>query len=149
MAEKKVNKRVETLESVTPVSETPVSVTPAIITTPEIDRVRKDDKRMVQGIFRFNSVPGGTLCFMFKEHKDDPIMKYTLKDNTLVTIPLGVAKHLNKRGRFKVHKYSTTENGVPLKTIGQMQNRFEFHSTEFVDVGEYDKSVSCAEFVTK
>lgn len=132
----------------TPVSKK-VTETPTIIKTPDIESKRLDNRKMVQGIFKFNAVPGGTLKFMFKEFKGDPVMKYSLQDNTLVKIPLGVAKHLNKRGKYKIHKHAINEKGIALKTVGQMKNRFEFHSTEFVDVGEYDKAIISAEYVTK
>lgn len=99
---------------------------------------RDKDREKVKGIFHFHEVPGGQVSFVYRAYKDDPIEKYTLVDNHIYTLPLGVAKHLNKNGWYPVHRYETDETGRPTMRIGQRVRRFSFQSLEFVDVGEFD-----------
>lgn len=96
--------------------------------------LRDKDREMVKGVFRFHEVPGGSLNFVFKAHKDDQVERYDLLDGQIYTIPLGVARHLNKNVWYGVHSYSTDEKGLPLQKIGQKVRRCSFQSLEFIDV---------------
>lgn len=94
---------------------------------------RDKDQEKVRGIFRFYEVPGGLMSFVFKEYKDVPVERFDMIDGQVYTIPLGVAKHLNKNGWYPVHQYMTDENGKPIAKIGQKVRRFGFQSLEFID----------------
>ena len=61
---------------------------------------RDKHKETVKGIFRFYEVPGGSLSFVFKEFKEDPVQRFDMVDGQVYTVPLGVAKHLNKNGSY-------------------------------------------------
>lgn len=98
------------------------------------------DREKVKGIFRFYECPGGEMSFPFKAYKWDDIQSYTLKDGEVYSIPLGVAKHLNKNGWYPVHKYALNEAGVPLSCIGEKKRRFGFQSLEFIDPAEIGES---------
>ena len=97
---------------------------------------RDKDREMVKGIFKFYEVEGGGMSFVFKAYKDDPVERYDFVDGQIYTIPLGVAKHLNKNGWYPVHAYQTDENGKPMMKIGQKVRRFGFNSLEFVDIDD-------------
>jgi hypothetical protein len=97
---------------------------------------RDKDRELVKGIFRYYEVPGGSMAFMYKAYKEDPVEKYDLLDGGVYTLPLGVAKHLNKNGKVPVHKYMVDENGKPVARVGEKISRFGFQSLEFVDVEE-------------
>ena len=97
---------------------------------------RDKDREKVKGIFKFYEVPGGALSFMFRKYKEDPVEKFEFIDGQIYTIPLGVAKHLNKNGKYPVHAYKMEENGKPSRIIGQMVSRFGFQSLEFSDLSD-------------
>jgi hypothetical protein len=95
---------------------------------------RDKDREMVKGIFRFYEVPGGSMSFVFKAYKEDPVERFDFVDGESYSIPLGVAKHLNKNGWYPVHQHALDENGKSLMKIGQKVRRFGFQSLEFIDI---------------
>jgi hypothetical protein len=97
---------------------------------------RDKERELVKGIFRFHEVPGGSMSFVYRAYKDDPVERFDLIDGQVYKLPLGVAKHLNKNGWYPVHAYATDENGKPLMKIGQKVRRFSFQSLEFVDIDD-------------
>jgi hypothetical protein len=97
---------------------------------------RDRDRQSVKGIFRFYEVPGGTLSFCYKKYKGDPVEKFSLRDGEVYTIPLGVAKHLNKNCNYPVHSYAQDESGKVSMRIGQKVNRCGFQSLEFMDLDD-------------
>ena len=101
---------------------------------PNLKYQRDKDREMVKGIFRFYEVPGGSMSFCFKAYKEDPVERFDFLDGETYTIPLGVAKHLNKNGWYPVHQYAVDEVGKSLMKIGQKVRRFGFQSLEFIDI---------------
>jgi len=101
---------------------------------PSLRYQRDKDREKVKGIFRFYEVPGGSMSFVFKQYKEDPVERYDLVDGKIYTLPLGVAKHLNKNGSYPVHAYTVKEDGKPSQHIGKKVRRFGFQSLEFMDV---------------
>jgi len=117
---------------------------------PTLKYMRDKDRQMVRGKFIFHECPGGTASFPFHKYKEDPVERFDLTDGQIYTIPLGVAKHLNKNCAYPVHAYAVDENGKPLMKIGQMVRRMSFQSLEFVDdedLTPVTSSVITAEFV--
>ena len=94
---------------------------------------RDKDREMVKGIFRFHEVPGGGMSFNFKAYKEDQVERYDLHDGEIYTLPLGVARHLNKNGWYPVYEYMKDEQTQNVQKIGQKVRRFSFQSLEFVD----------------
>ena len=110
------------------------------------------DREMVKGIFRFHEVEGGSMEFVFKMYKEDPVERFLLVDGQIYTLPLGVARHLNKNGWYPVHAYAMDENGKASMKIGQKVRRFSFQSLEFVDVDDLsidDKQIVSVEMLQK
>lgn len=101
---------------------------------PNLKYLRDKNREMVKGKFIFHEVPGGTLSFPFREFKEDKTERYDLKDGEIYTIPLGVAKHLNKNCWYPVHAYLQDEAGKVSQKIGQKVRRCSFQSLEFVDI---------------
>lgn len=97
---------------------------------------RSKDREKVRGIFKFYEVPGGSMNFVFRAYKKDPIERYDLIDGEIYEIPLGVAKHLNRNGWYPIHAYINNEDGRPTAKIGQKVRRFGFQSLEFVDTAD-------------
>lgn len=108
------------------------------VTSKELKMQRDKDREPVRGIFRFHEVPGGTMSFVFKKYKGDHVEKFTLVDGQVYTIPLGVAKHLNKNCWYPVHDYQMDENGKFTREyrVSKKVRRCSFQSLEFVDVDD-------------
>lgn len=101
---------------------------------PNLKYLRDKDREMVRGKFIFHEVPGGNMSFSFRAYKEDQVENYSLNDGEIYSLPLGVAKHLNKNCWYPVHHYTTGEDGRPAQKIGQKVRRCSFQSLEFVDV---------------
>lgn len=97
---------------------------------------RDKDREMVKGIFKFYEVEGGGMGFVFKQYKEDPVERYDFVDGQVYTIPLGVAKHLNRSGWYPVHSFMQDEYGKATMKIGQKVRRYGFNSLEFVDIDD-------------
>lgn len=95
---------------------------------------RDKDREIVKGMFKFYEVPGGKMSFVYKAHKGDQVERYDLIDGQIYSIPLGVARHLNKNGWYPVHSYALDDVGKASMRIGEKKRRFGFQSLEFVDL---------------
>lgn len=100
----------------------------------DLESMRARDSQPVKGIFIFHELPGGNVSFPYRAYPGEDVQKYTLHDGEVYTIPLGVARHLNKNGWYPVHAYAKDEAGNPTMKIGQKVRRFSFQSLEFVDL---------------
>lgn len=109
---------------------------PANNLNPEFEKMRLKDREMVRGKFIFHEVPGGSLGFVFKKWDGDPVERFDLVDGEIYTLPLGVAKHLNKECKYPIHSFSKDEEGVTTNKIGQWVRRCSFQSLEFVDTAD-------------
>ena len=103
---------------------------------PNLKYLRDKDREMVKGIFIFHEVPGGSMSFVYRAYKEDDVERYDLVDGQPYTIPLGVARHLNKNCWYPIHSYSKGEDGLPAQKIGQKVRRCSFRSLEFVDIDD-------------
>lgn len=95
---------------------------------------RDKDREMVKGMFKFYEVPGGQMSFVYREYKEDPTERYDMIDGKVYSIPLGVARHLNKNGWYPIHSFLNNDEGMPSMRVGQKKRRFGFQSLEFVDI---------------
>ena len=98
---------------------------------------RDKDREPVKGIFNFHEVPGGTMKFRIKLYKEDDVELFELRDGETYTLPLGVAKHLNKHGWYPVHAHAVDAGGKSIYKIGQKKRRFGFQSLEFIDPEDF------------
>jgi hypothetical protein len=122
---------------------TPLDLTPQSPVKEASEKRKKDlkymrdkDREMVKGIFRFYECPGAVLPFVFRCYKEDGVERFDLQDGNIYTVPLGVAKHLNKNGWYPIHSYLKDEDGNVSMKIGQKVRRFGFQSLEFVDIAD-------------
>lgn len=100
---------------------------------PSLKFQRDEDRQMVRGKFIFHEIAGGTMSFPIKIYREDPVERYDLVDGEIYTIPLGVAKHLNKNCWYPVHAFTMDENNKHQVKVGTKIRRCSFHSLEFVD----------------
>lgn len=102
-------------------------------TKKNLEYLRKKYAEKVKGIFRFHEVPGGSMSFVYREFKGDQTERYDLIDGQVYTLPLGVARHLNKNCWYPIHQYAVDDNGNKIQKIGTKVRRCSFQSLEFVD----------------
>ena len=95
---------------------------------------REQDRKSVRGKFIFHEVPGGKMDFVFRAYKGDPIAKYSMTDGEILTVPLGVAKHLNSNCWYPAYDYKDDEAGRPTCKVTSKIRRCSFQSLEFIDV---------------
>ena len=68
----------------------------------------EQDHQMVKGIFR------------------------SYVDGQIYTIPMMIAKHLNRNCNYPVYKHTKDESGALIPSIGERVQRFGFQSLEFL-----------------
>ena len=123
-------------------SVTPENVTPKAKKAPksakEMKSEQERDQEVVRGIFRFHEVPGGTLSFVYKKYKGEEVKHFTMKDGEVYSIPLGVAKHLNKNCWYPVHDHKVDDFGKFTNEyrVAKKVRRVSFQSLEFVDTDD-------------
>ena len=100
------------------------------------------DRQPVKGIFRFYECPGAVLSFVFRAYKEDDVERFDLTDGQVYSVPLGVARHLNKSGRYPIHAYKVNEDGSTSQHVGKKVARYGFQSLEFVDISDIDATGS-------
>lgn len=109
---------------------------------------RDQDREPVKGIFRFHEVPGGTMSFVYKGYNGDNVERYDLIDGQVYTVPLGVAKHLNKNLWYPEYSYVKSEGTYTGHGPGNVMRatkkvrRCSFQSLEFIDIDEVPTSAS-------
>ncbi len=107
---------------------------PRKITDEEMKKMREKDHKVVKGIFRTYEPRGGSMTFSFKKYKGDDVLKYTLVDGEIYSIPLMVAKHLNQNCSYPKHSYVLDADGKPSVEVGKKVPRCSFESLEFQDI---------------
>lgn len=112
--------------------------TPKRVNKQSLKYKRDKDRELVRGVFHFYEVPGGSMSFVYKAYKEDPVERFDMIDGQVYTIPLGVAKHLNNNGWYPEHSYKMNDAGVPTLGIKRKVQRFGFESLEFIDITDKD-----------
>ena len=107
------------------------------VTKPNYQYIRDKDREMVKGIFRYHEVPGGAFALSIKLHKGDQVETYTFKDGEVRSIPLGVARHLNRNVWYPEYGYVKGEDHQHLAQIVKKIRRVSFQSLEFVDIEDF------------
>ena len=95
---------------------------------------RKQEQTPVRGKFIYHEVPGGRMDFPYRKFKGDDIVTYHMIDGEILTVPLGVAKHLNANCWYPAYDYKDDEAGRPVCKITSKIRRCSFQSLEFIDV---------------
>jgi len=103
-------------------------------TSVNIEQLRARDNKLIRGRFNYLEVPGGTLRFPFRAYKGDPIVSYSLKDQEVYELPIGVARHLNTNVGRMEHKYLLDDKGNPSQKASTRIRRCIFEQMEFMDI---------------
>lgn len=91
------------------------------------------DNQMVKGKFIYSEVPKGSLEFVFKKYKNDPVKKYNMKDGEVYEVPRMVAIHLNTEVAYPVHSYKKDDAGKDVIQVEEKIRRCSFQSLDFID----------------
>lgn len=112
----------------------------------KVEAMRAKDKEVVKGIFRFYEMPNGQLEFVHRAYPGDPVEKYTMVDGQIYSVPLGVAKHLNKNGWYPEYKHIQDPDGKNMQLatgtnrgqyVAKKIRRFGFQGLDFVDMDDF------------
>jgi hypothetical protein len=109
------------------------------VVKPNLHYQREKDRTPVKGKFHFHEVPHGEMSFSIKIYKEDQVENYTFKDGEIKTIPLGVAKHLNKNCWYPEYDYVRIDNDNGFQNVAKITRkirRCSFQSLEFLDIDE-------------
>lgn len=98
---------------------------------------QEKDRQLVKGIFNFHEVPGGEMKFVYAKYKGEQPVRYKLQDGEVYSLPLGVAKHLNKDCWYPVHAHALNSEGKAVFKIGERKRRCGFQSLEFIDPEDF------------
>jgi len=109
---------------------------------PNLKFLRDKDRQKVTGIFDYKERPGQTLKFRLRIWKEDPVEFWEFVDGQTYTIPLGVARHLNKNGIKTAHKFVADRSGLPRTKVSKKIRRFGFQSLEFMDPADFSTADS-------
>jgi hypothetical protein len=123
---------------------TPIKPVRKGITAAEYQKMKDKDRELVKGKFIFHECPGGSVSFNFKAYKGEEIERYDLVDGQVYTIPLGVARHLNKNCWYPEYEYIKTERtslssfqpDASIMRASKKVRRMSFQSLEFVDMDD-------------
>jgi hypothetical protein len=111
---------------------------------------RDKDRELVEGVFRFYAIPGGSLKFPYRKYKWDPVEVWHFVDGQRYKIPVGVAKHLNTNGWYPEFEHvaglgvqagNRVDGSSPSVRISRKVHRFGFHSLDFTDIAELNRPV--------
>ena len=70
-----------------------------------VKKMRKEDEKMVNGMFEFLDAQGGWLEFSYRKYPGEPIQIIKIVHGEICDLPMGIIKHLNNTKK-KVRRYS-------------------------------------------
>lgn len=97
-----------------------------------LEKARKEDEKIVNGVFKNLEVPGAELTFSYRDYKEHPIRTFTLEDGKSYDIPFGVAKHINRQCKYKRSKYLVDKEGKPILGADKPIQRYEFTPKDYL-----------------
>lgn len=70
-----------------------------------VRKMRKEDDKLVAGMFEFLDAQGGWLDFSYRKYPGEPIQMIKLIHGEICDLPMGIVKHLNNTKR-KIRRYN-------------------------------------------
>ena len=70
-----------------------------------VKKMRKEDDKVVEGMFEFLDAQGGWLEFAYRKYPGEPIQMIKMIHGEICSLPMGIIKHLNNTKK-KVRKYN-------------------------------------------
>lgn len=97
----------------------------------KLEKLKKEDSKMVRGRFFCHEPKGGNVKFSYRKYKGDPIRTYILYDGQDYELPVGVVKHINSCG-WNIHAHAVDGQGRPSVNVGKRVRRFSFQGLDFI-----------------
>ena len=99
-----------------------------------IKKMRKEDEKLVKGVFEFVEAEGGFFEFSYRIYPGDRISTYQLIHGETCEIPMGLVKHLNGTKK-KVRRYMNVEQppsgGVKTPKTFETTSRVRFVPVDY------------------
>jgi|ERR1700679_2817761 len=70
-----------------------------------VKKMRKEDDKIVHGMFEFLDAQGGWLDFTYRKYPGEPILMMKLIHGEICDLPMGIVKQLNNTKK-KIRRYS-------------------------------------------
>jgi len=98
----------------------------------KLEKARKEDEKLVTGIFENVEAPGAEVTFSYRAYKEHPIRTFTLEDGKSYEIPIGVARHINRQCRYQRAANLIDKEGKPMVGCGEPIKRYKFTPTDYM-----------------
>lgn len=102
-----------------------------VVNKESIEAMKPEEDKMVSGMFKNLEQPGMD-GYVACRYRKGPIFSRKFFDGEVCQIPLSVARHINQRCNWPRHKYELDKDGNHVKTVGQVVQRYQFVSTEYM-----------------
>jgi hypothetical protein len=99
--------------------------------SPEQEKIRIREHRLVRGRFHFHELPGGILEFVYKKFPGDTLTPWVFRDGEIREIPYYVAKHLNEDCCYPEYEHVKGEDMQSTVRICRMVSRCSFENLDF------------------
>ena len=117
---------------IVPAHLTPKTPAKKSVSKEEMEKLRKEDNKLVKGVFRCHEPRGGSVTMVYKEYKGDPVRRFVMHDGQQYEIPYGLAKMINRECGYYIHGHVLDENGNSLvDKKNKWISRMNFESTAF------------------
>lgn len=70
-----------------------------------VKKMRKEDDKIMTGMFEFLDAQGGWLEFAYRKYPGEPIQMIKMIHGEICDLPMGIIKHLNNTKR-KIRRYN-------------------------------------------
>ncbi len=87
------------------INKKPKNSLPALEREELVKKMRKEDDKLVNGMFEFLDAQGGWLEFAYRKYPGEPIQMIKMIHGEICDLPMGIIKHLNNTKK-KVRRYS-------------------------------------------
>lgn len=102
-----------------------------VVNHDSLEAMTAESDRTVSGVFKnleSPGQPGYVACRLYKGQ----LFSKNFFDGEIASIPLSVARYINQRISWPRHSHELDEKGKSSKRIGQMVQRYQFVSREFM-----------------
>lgn len=100
-----------------------------------IKKMRKEDEKLVKGMFEFTEAEGGFFKFCYRIYPGDKIETYEFIHGEICEIPMGIVKHLNGTKK-KIRRYQNVEQapqgGIRMPREIETISRVRFVPSEYL-----------------
>lgn len=97
-----------------------------------IEAMTPEKDKMVSGVFKNLECPGQPGFVGCRLYRGQNYWQKWFHDGEEATIPLSIARHINTNTKYPIHSFILDEKGNYIKGTGQMRQRYEFVSKEFL-----------------